>query len=131
MRSISIIGSGQAGVLAAHGLLRAGHDVTLYSDRSPEDWLERSRPTGTAVRFVRSLAYERALGLDHWHQVAPPMDGLKVTICSHPGKQVLTLHGRFPVAPLAIDVRLQSARWMRDFQRAGGRLVIEKVTAGR
>ena len=48
MRSIAIIGSGQAGVLAAHGLLRAGHDVALYSDRSPEDWLERSRPTGTA-----------------------------------------------------------------------------------
>jgi len=131
MRSIAIIGSGQAGLLAAHGLRRAGHDVTLYSDRTPEDWLERSRPTGTAVRFARSLAYERELGLDHWHDAAPGMDGLGVTICSHPAKQVLTLRGRFPVSPLAIDVRLQSARWMRDLEEAGGKIVIEKVTAER
>jgi 2-polyprenyl-6-methoxyphenol hydroxylase-like FAD-dependent oxidoreductase len=131
MRSIAIIGSGQSALLAAHGLLQAGYDVTLYSDRSPEDWLERSRPTGTAVRFERSLAHERELGLAHWHDRAPPMDGLKVTICSHPAKQVLALNARFAVPPLAIDLRLQSARWMRDFEAKGGRLVLEKVTPER
>ncbi len=71
MRKIAIVGSGQAGLLAAHGMLRAGHQVRLYSDRTPEDWLSRSRPTGTAVRFTRSLAFERELGLDHWHEAAP------------------------------------------------------------
>src|SRR3954471_3370878 len=76
MHSFAVIGSGQAGLLAAHGLLRAGFDVTLYSDRSPDDWLERARPTGTAVRFARSLAYERELGLDAVHARAPHMDGL-------------------------------------------------------
>ena len=131
MRRIAIIGSGQAGLVAAHGLLRAGYHVTLYSDRTAEDWLARARPTGTAVRFARSLAYERELGLGHWHEAAPRMDGLKVTICSHPAKQVLTLYGRFDVSPLAIDVRLQSARWMRDLQAAGGTIVVEKVADGR
>jgi 2-polyprenyl-6-methoxyphenol hydroxylase-like FAD-dependent oxidoreductase len=131
MRKIAVIGSGQAGLVAAHGLLRAGCDVTLYSDRTPEDWLAHARPTGTAVRFARSLAYERELGLDHWRDVAPRMEGLKVTICSHPGKPVLALHGRFDVSPLAIDVRLQSARWMQDLERAGGRVVIEKMSPER
>jgi hypothetical protein len=131
MRTIAIIGSGQAGLLAAHGLLRAGYSVTVYSDRTPDDWLQRSRPTGTAVRFMRSLAHERDLGLAHWHEAAPSMDGLKVTICSHPAKQVLTLHGRFSISPLAIDVRLQSARWLSDLEAAGGKVVIEKVTAER
>jgi hypothetical protein len=131
MRKFAVIGSGQAGLVAAHGLLREGYEVTLYSDRTPEDWLQRARPTGTAVRFARSLAYERELGLGHWHDAAPRMEGLKVTICSHPGKQVLALYGRFDVPPLAIDVRLQSARWMRDFESAGGRVFVEKVSAER
>lgn len=131
MRKIAVIGAGQAGLVVAHGLLQAGFDVELYSDRSPEDWITRARPTGTAVRFSRSLAYERRLGLAHWHDEAPRMDGLKVTICSHPGKPLLTLLGRFPVSPLAIDLRLQSARWMRDFEAAGGRVIIEKASAER
>ena len=131
MRRIAVIGSGQAGLLAAHGLLQAGYDVELYSDRSAEGWIEQARPTGTAVRFARSLAYERALGLDHWHHAAPSMEGLKVTVCSHPAKPVLAMNSRFPLSPLAIDVRLQSARWMNDFETAGGRLIIEKVSAVR
>ena len=131
MRRIAIIGSGQGGLLAAHGLLQAGYGVTLFSDRSADDWLERGRPTGTAVRFARSLAYERRLGLAHWHDRAPQMDGLKVTICSHPAKPLLALFGRFTVPPLAIDLRLQSARWMRDLASAGGRVIIEQVSTQR
>ena len=131
MRRIAIVGSGQSSLLAAHGLLKAGYDVELFSDRTAEDWLERSRPTGTAVRFARSLALERELGLDHWHAEAPRMDGLKVTICSHPKKPFLSLLGRFVVSPLAIDLRLQSAVWMGDFERRGGRIFVEKLTPSR
>lgn len=131
MRKIAVVGSGQSSLLAAHALLRAGYDVELYSDRTAEDWLERSRPTGTAVRFARSLALERELGLDRWHARAPRMDGLKVTICSHPAKPFLSLLGRFAVSPLAIDLRLQSAVWMGDFERKGGRLFVEKLSPER
>jgi hypothetical protein len=131
MRRIAIVGSGQSSLLAAHGLLKAGYDVELYSDRTAEDWLERSRPTGTAVRFARSLALERELGLDHWHAQAPHMDGIKITICSHPAKPFLSLVGRFAVSPLAIDLRLQSAVWMGDFERKGGRLLVEKLSPSR
>jgi 2-polyprenyl-6-methoxyphenol hydroxylase-like FAD-dependent oxidoreductase len=131
VRTFAVIGSGQAGLLAAHGLLRAGFEVTLYSDRSPEDWLERGRPTGTAVRFARSLAYERALGLDHAHAQAPRMDGLKLSISAGAAKPFLSMLARFDVSPLAIDLRLQSCEWMREFTRRGGRLIIESVSAQR
>src|SRR4029077_1910630 len=55
MRNIAIIGSGQAGLLAAHGLINAGYKVTLYSDRTADQWLNESRPTGTAARFDISV----------------------------------------------------------------------------
>jgi Styrene monooxygenase A putative substrate binding domain len=131
MRKIAIVGSGQAGLLAAHGLLQAGYEVELYSDRTPEEWLTTARPTGTAVRFTRSLGYEHALGLDRRHADAPRMDGLKVTICASPARPFLTMLGRFSASPLAIDVRLQSADWMQAFARAGGRLIVEKLSPAR
>jgi len=65
VRRIAIVGSGQAGLIAAHGFVQAGHEVTLYSDRTAEQWLHGSRPTGTAVRWELALAYERELGLAH------------------------------------------------------------------
>jgi 2-polyprenyl-6-methoxyphenol hydroxylase-like FAD-dependent oxidoreductase len=71
MRYIAIIGSGQAGLLAAHGLINAGYRITLYSDRTANQWLNESRPTGTAARFDISLSYERELGLNHWEKDAP------------------------------------------------------------
>jgi len=69
MRSVAVLGAGIAGLIAAHGLRRAGYSVTLYSDRTPEQWLT-SRPTGTAARFGPALAYERELGLAHWEAQA-------------------------------------------------------------
>lgn len=48
-RRIAVVGSGIVGLVAAHGLRKQGHEVTLYSDRSPEDWLHRSSPTGGAL----------------------------------------------------------------------------------
>jgi 2-polyprenyl-6-methoxyphenol hydroxylase-like FAD-dependent oxidoreductase len=131
MHSFAVIGSGQAGLLAAHGLLRAGFDVTLYSDRSPDDWLERARPTGTAVRFARSLAYERELGLDAVHARAPRMDGLSLLVSAGAAKPILSMLARFAISPLAIDLRLQSCDWLREFVRRGGKLAIESVSAQR
>ncbi|MGZ3478387.1 MAG: styrene monooxygenase/indole monooxygenase family protein, partial [Polyangiales bacterium] len=73
----------------------------------------------------------RELGLDEAHARAPGMEGLKVTICSGPAKPFLNLMGRFAVSPLAIDLRLQSAEWMRELGKRGGKLSIEKVSADR
>lgn len=130
MRRIAVIGSGISGLLTAHGLLRAGHAVTVFTDRTADQWLH-GRPTGTAARFASALAYERALELDDWHADAPAIVGAHLLYCPTPGNVLATLTGRQSTPGLAIDVRLQSHRWMQQLTARGGRLEIEAVTVAR
>jgi hypothetical protein len=128
MRKIAIVGSGITGLVAAHGLLRNGYDVTLHSDRTPEAWLKESRPTGTAARFDLALSYERELGLNYWDDVAPNGEGVFLTFCPALHNPLLHLRGRFRRPFQAVDVRLQSARWMNELVAKGGHLVVNEVT---
>jgi glycine/D-amino acid oxidase-like deaminating enzyme len=128
MRRIGIIGSGQAGLLTAHGLLQAGYEVTLYSDRTAEQWLHQSRPTGTAARMRDALAFERELGLNYWEAEAPAFRGVHLTFCQEVRNPLLTLKGRASAEGLAIDLRLQSHRWLKENENRGGHLINEKVT---
>jgi 2-polyprenyl-6-methoxyphenol hydroxylase-like FAD-dependent oxidoreductase len=131
VRKIAIVGAGQAGCLAAHALHQRGYEVTLYSDRTPEDFLTRARPTGTAARFDTSLEFERELGLERWGDTAPHGEGVHLTFCPAIGNQLVTLLGRFSRYFLAIDVRLQSATWIEMLDEAGANVEIENVTLER
>ncbi|MBS2023482.1 MAG: NAD(P)-binding protein [Deltaproteobacteria bacterium] len=131
MRSAAIIGTGIAGMLTAHGLLKKGFRVTVYSDRTGEQWLTQSKPTGTAARFDRSLRFDRELGLNHWDRPETAMQGVSLAFCLKPRNPLVTLTGRIQAPCRAIDVRLLSARWMQDFVERGGRLVIEPVDLAR
>jgi 2-polyprenyl-6-methoxyphenol hydroxylase-like FAD-dependent oxidoreductase len=128
MRKIAVVGSGIVGLLAAHALRHRGCPVTLYSDRTAEQWLHESRPTGTAARFEMALSFERELGLNHWDDVAPKGGGVFLTFCPTLRKPLIELRGRTPTPFQAVDMRLQCHRWMNDFD---GELVLEAVTIER
>jgi 2-polyprenyl-6-methoxyphenol hydroxylase-like FAD-dependent oxidoreductase len=55
MRRIAIVGSGQGGLHLGIGLLAHGYKATLYSDRTVDQWLNHSRPNGTAFTLVTIL----------------------------------------------------------------------------
>lgn len=131
MRRMAVVGSGVVGLLAAHSLLKVGCAVDLYTDRSGEQWLNESKPTGAAVRFGKALEYERELGLDFWQDSAPNTPGVNFVLCLQPGTPFLELNGRFGVPALTVDVRLQSSRWLDEFEKRGGCLFIEKLDVAR
>lgn len=135
MTQVSIIGAGTAGCIFAYALLKSGKGfkVTLYSDRTPDQWLNDCAPTGTAALYPTTIDIERDLGMDFWSQDMHEMHGVlldfKPTIA---GDQRIEVAGRFSDrAGGAIDMRMRVHRWLEDFESLGGELVIESVTAER
>ena len=129
MRKISIIGSGTSGMLAALALQQKGYDVTVYSDRSADDWLNRSAPTGTAFIYDPNIQIERNLGIEHWQDDAFHGEGVLLDFQTTKGADRLVMAGRFQSSRgAAIDIRLRVHRWMNDFAANGGEIVIGAIS---
>jgi hypothetical protein len=134
MRSISIIGAGQAGCILAYALVKKGYDVSLYSDRTPDQWLNESAPTGTACLYAEVIDIERELGMDFWSDTMFPAEGVLLESARYAGDPNATvLKGRLEYGRKggAIDQRLRIHRWLMDFESIGGKLEIESVTPQR
>ena len=65
MAKITIIGGGQSGLQLAIGLLQNGYDVTVVSDRTPEQ-IRDGRVSSSQCMFATALDNERLLGIDFW-----------------------------------------------------------------
>jgi 2-polyprenyl-6-methoxyphenol hydroxylase-like FAD-dependent oxidoreductase len=130
MRRIAIIGSGQAGLHLGIGLLAHGYQVTLYSDRTADQWLNHSRPNGTAFTFDCVVQSERNLGINFWEGTAPYGEGIHLTFLPEVGNILLTMQGRLHKPGYAIDQRLKFSRWLQEFEKRGGTLAIKSVALG-
>jgi hypothetical protein len=128
MRRIAIIGSGQGGLQLGFGLLSHGYAVTLYSDRTPEQWLNNSRPNGTAFLFDQAMQNERDLGLNLWEESAPYGEGIHLTFLQEVGEISLTMSGPLDKPGQAVDQRLKFSGWLKEFEKRGGQLVTKTVT---
>jgi hypothetical protein len=133
MPKISVIGSGPAGCIFSYALLRKGFEVTLYSDRTPDQWLNHSPPTGTAYLYGNVIDIERELGMDHWSHEMFGGHGVLLDFCPKVGMKSLEATGLFEGGKqgCGIDQRMRVHRWLTDFESVGGKLVIEAVTPER
>lgn len=125
MRKITIVGAGQAGLQLAMGLLDAGYDVTVVSDRTPEQ-IRSGRVMSGQCMFGGALARERSVGLDLWHDECPAVYGMSVTVSDN-ATRTLSWSSRLDLPAQAVDQRVKMPAWMKEFQRRGGTLVVKQA----
>ncbi|WP_275626848.1 styrene monooxygenase/indole monooxygenase family protein [Pseudomonas sp. 273] len=125
MRRITIVGAGQAGLQLGIGLLKQGYDVALISNRSAAD-IAAGRVLSSQSMYDMALGFERQLGLAFWDDSCPPTVGVHMRAGNAEG---LMVDWRSPMkAPgQSVDQRIKMPRWMHEFERLGGRLVIEEA----
>ncbi|MFF4221596.1 styrene monooxygenase/indole monooxygenase family protein [Streptomyces sp. L500] len=127
MRRILIVGAGQSGLQLALGLQAKGYDVTVMSNRTPDE-IRSGRVMSTQMMFRTALRYERELGLNFWEGLAPRALGLGFSVAGTvpgvPGVQrPVDWIGRLDGYAQSVDQRVKMAGWLDAFAERGGRLV--------
>jgi hypothetical protein len=89
MSSILIVGGGQAGLQLALGLLPAGHDVTVVSNRMPDE-VRDGTVLSSQCMFDAALQHERDLGINFWEEQCPPVEGISLAVPAPPGVETPT-----------------------------------------
>jgi flavin-dependent dehydrogenase len=128
-RKIAIIGAGLAGTTVGLGLVNAGFDVTIYSDRDRQSLRNDTPPTGTAVYFGKSLDYDAEIIEDLYQGGAST--GMSVRIFSGAGEArvpVLEFDAPFKYRAQAVDTRLRADDRLARFLARGGKFKVRAVT---
>ena len=132
MRKITIVGAGQAGLMVGVGLVRKGYDVTIVSDRTPEE-IRNGRVTSSQGMQATPIAYEREMGLRLWDDIYHPWDGIEFNVLnpqdgsklSSFAQRVGPQNGRADWVIDSIDQRVKMPAWIYRFEELGGKMLYE------
>lgn len=127
MRTILIVGAGQAGLQLGNSLLENGYDVTIVSAREPEE-IRTGKVISTQVLFHPALDLERRHGLNLWEQDAPQIPGIVTTVVDPPGNPALRFQGSWDSPALSVDQRVKMPGWLELFEGRGGNVVYRNLT---
>lgn len=125
MRKFTIVGGGQSGLMVGIGLLKAGHKVRIVQNRTAED-IGRGKVLSSQCMFSNAVEHERALGLDFWSDACPPVEGINFIVPNPDGSvsKLIDWAARLERNGYSVDQRVKIPRWIEEFQRLGGKLVI-------
>jgi NAD(P)-dependent dehydrogenase (short-subunit alcohol dehydrogenase family) len=126
MRNVLIVGAGQAGLQLALGLQAHGYDVTVVSERTPDE-MRAGRVTSTQVLFPSALATERESGLGLWDTEAPTCLRTGFTIPGPDGAPVVDWLGDMGGSE-SVDQRVKMPAWLELFGKRGGKVVFRRLT---
>ncbi|MFJ3926846.1 styrene monooxygenase/indole monooxygenase family protein [Streptomyces sp. NPDC090022] len=127
MRTILVVGAGQSGLQLALGLQAKGYDVTLMSNRTPDE-IRAGRVMSTQVMFDAALQHERDLEIDFWAAHAPRIEGIGVSVAAPDCSRAVDWLGRLKGYAQSVDQRVKMAGWLDTFAQRGGRVVIHGAT---
>ncbi len=127
MRSIAIIGAGQAGLPLAFVLKKSGYNVTLFNNRTAEQ-IKNGRILSNQGMFNKALQLERKWELNFWDKECPWNKSVTFTL-STPGiaQKGIEWKGKTNQPYQSIDQRIKFSQWMNEFKKIGGNLVIQDV----
>ncbi|ENX21581.1 hypothetical protein F892_00813 [Acinetobacter vivianii] len=127
MRKIAIVGAGQAGLQLGLGLLDKGYEVSLYTNRTAEQ-VKNGKVMSSQCMFHTALQTERDLGLNQWEEQCPSVEGISITLVQPDKKEkVFSWSARLQRYAQSVDQRVKMPVWMEEFERRGGRLVIQDI----
>jgi hypothetical protein len=124
MRKIAIVGGGQSGLQLAFGLLRQRYEVTVVSNRTPEQ-IRKGRVSSSQFMFHDSLLNERDLGINFWEEKCPVTKGIAFSVPGPDGSRALFWEAKLDHYGQSVDQRVKFAGWIEEFAKRGGNLVIE------
>ncbi|MBF1801837.1 styrene monooxygenase subunit StyA [Alloalcanivorax profundimaris] len=123
-KRIAIVGAGAAGLHLGLYLRRHDIDVTLYSDRRPEDY-RTARLLNTVAHHSITIARESDLGVNKW----PVNENGYYGHYYYVGLPTpLRFYGDLQAPSRAVDYRIYLPELMKSFAELGGRIVYEKVS---
>jgi hypothetical protein len=128
MKSIAIVGAGQSGLQLALSLLRLGYEVRMISNRTA-DQIREGKVMSSQCMFDDALKTERELGLNWWDGDCPRIDTFGIAV-AHPEQRDAKLIDWFASldSPAqSVDQRVKMSAWLNEFERRGGRVVIENA----
>src|SRR5581483_1530146 len=127
MKRIAIVGAGQSGTQLGLGLLASGFEVTLYTERSPEE-IRTGRVMSSQCMFDSALEIERDLELNYWEDECPKVEGMGVAVPDGVGGKIIDWSARLDHHAQSVDQRLKMSRWLSEFASRGGDLRIKSAT---
>ena len=126
MAKIAIVGGGQAGTLSAIALLEKGHDITLFESMSPDE-MRQSNVRSTAVIWNSNSQLETDLGLGFWDDERMEASHIRIQFRELDGSVVTSAYDKLYENVNGIDQRTKFPRFMEEFERRGGKLVIRNL----
>jgi 2-polyprenyl-6-methoxyphenol hydroxylase-like FAD-dependent oxidoreductase len=126
MSSILIVGAGQAGLQLGFALLGDGHEVTVASNRTPDD-IRAGKVLSSQCMFDAALQHERDLGINFWEAECPPVEGISLAVPAPSGGKAIDFAARLDRYAQSVDQRVKMPGWMEKLEQRGGRVIIHDV----
>jgi hypothetical protein len=122
-----IVGGGQAGLQVAFGLIEDGHDVTVVSNRTPDD-IRRGKVMSSQCMFDAALQHERALGVNFWEKECPDVEGVSLAVPAPEGGKMIDWAAQLLAPAQSVDQRLKIPFWTEELENRGAKIVLHDVT---